>query len=66
MSDTATGGAIRVTHEGAVARLVIDRPRKLKNFYQALLDNGFGRELADKIFYWNAYGYFERLLAGEL
>lgn len=28
MSDTATDGAIRVTHEGAVARLVIDRPRK--------------------------------------
>lgn len=58
--------ALGSDYDGADIEEIIDRPRKLKNFYQALLDNGFGRELADKIFYWNAYGYFERLLAGEL
>lgn len=58
--------AIGSDYDGADIDSCIDRPQKLKDLYQTLLDGGVSEKTADKIFFGNALRFFSRLYAGEL
>lgn len=57
--------ALGSDYDGAVMHPCIDRPHKQKDLYRRLTQNGISAEQADKIFYLNAYHYFDRLMADD-
>lgn len=58
--------ALGSDYDGAGLDECIDRPIKLQNLYEALLSAGVAPDQAEKLFFTNAYNYFDRLIAGEL
>lgn len=58
--------ALGSDYDGAGIDPCIDRPKKLLDLYEALLQSGISREIADKLFFENAYRYFDSLISGTL
>ncbi len=58
--------ALGSDYDGADIPACIDRPAKLRDFYDRLIERGLTQEQADKLFFLNACRYFDRLIAGEL